>query len=147
MSETPRYKAKGQIYLFDRLLEDGEAFASELVPGKAWQPVNAAAEAAVAARSADLTKRGAVVLAPSPAAFTDTSEVEDLRQELAGAKADVDNLTSKLEAQADALANANTLAAERLALLDFAEAQIASLQTELAAAEETFEALVAPAAT
>lgn len=125
MSETPRYKAKGQIYLFDRLLEDGEAFASELVPGKAWQPVNAAAEAAVAARSADLTKRGAVVLAPSPAAFTDTSEVEDLRRELS---------------------EANTLAADRLALLEFAEAQIKAKDEELAAAEETFEALVAPAA-
>lgn len=45
----PRYRAKALLYV-DRLISAGEEFASDLPPGLNWEPVDAAAEAAVAQR-------------------------------------------------------------------------------------------------
>lgn len=46
----PRYRAKHPLYLDLRYIEVGEAFESDLDPGKNWEPLDDAARAASAKR-------------------------------------------------------------------------------------------------
>lgn len=160
MSDAPSYRATAQVYV-DRLYEKDQTFSSNAVPGKAWEPLNEAAVAAVAARAE--AKKTPNMIPPSPAAFVVevpphvaavAAEVAAVEAELAEANREGDELAVKLAGVETELAEKKGLIQEyetdlanAKAKLDDALAQIAALQVELADAAETFEALVAPAAT
>lgn len=44
------WRAKAQLYVDDRLIEPDEEFSSDLVPGRNWEPLDAAARKAFADR-------------------------------------------------------------------------------------------------
>lgn len=58
------YAANAMLFIGDRLIMPGETFESDLVPGKNWEPVDAAAKAAFEKRF------GAKALQPAPVAAT-----------------------------------------------------------------------------
>jgi hypothetical protein len=64
----PKYRALGMLFIESRLIIAGEDFESDLIPGKNWHPMDAAAKAAV-------EKRGAVAEPKLPGEH-DTPRVE-----------------------------------------------------------------------
>lgn len=83
-----RYSAKGKLYNGVRIVEEGEEFDSEAVPGLLWKPLDKAARDAVKAR--------AFVSAPGrpPANPAADAEVAALKAQLAEAQAQIEALTA-----------------------------------------------------
>lgn len=124
-AETPLYRATAQVYL-DHLYEPGQEIAGYLgIPNRAMEPLNAAAEDAVAAR--DL--RRAVVRNPEQAAVVAVvSEADTLRDEILKADslngslvADLARVTGERDAALASLGAANVAASDLRAKVDEAE--------------------------
>jgi hypothetical protein len=86
------YIALERIALSTGLVEKGEKFASDAVPGKFWKPIDKEAKAAVKARD-DAAKAGAVVSADPRVAELERVAAEQA-QVIADLQAEVEALTA-----------------------------------------------------
>ena len=81
----PMYLALARLAMPQGIVEAGEKFASDLVPGKFWKPIDKEAKAAVKARD------------QAKAAPAGDEQVSALEAALAEAKAEINRLQAEIE--------------------------------------------------
>ncbi|WP_292229323.1 hypothetical protein [Brevundimonas sp.] len=103
-----RYQALARLALKDGLIETGQEFESDAIPGTFWHPLDKAAEAAVAKRDKAVTKP-APAAGPDPrvaeleAALKEAGELAELRDaENAELKTSLEAVTAERDALKEA---------------------------------------------
>lgn len=93
---VPGYLALERIALTTGIVEKGEKFGSNDVPGRAWKPLDAAAKAAVRARD-EAAKAARQPASPDPRIAELEAKVAELEGDNAALSAQVEELTKPAE--------------------------------------------------
>jgi len=94
------YMAMERIVLPTGLVEKGEKFGSDAVPGKFWKPIDKEAKAAVKAR--DEAAKAGVVVSADPRVAELEAALAAANSEAERLQAEVEALTAPVEVDADA---------------------------------------------